>query len=370
MTTIDALQSHFSGKTVLVTGHTGFKGAWLTEWLLALEADVVGVALPPTTRPALFEQLDLEPRIDHRVLDLRHKEPLVQLLTDTEPDVVLHLAAQSLVRYSYEHPVETFATNIMGSVHLLEGVRQLPGSCEVVVVTTDKCYENHGYAEPYTEDAPMGGHDPYSASKGALEVIVSSYRRSFFDPKRYGTDHKIALATARAGNVIGGGDWATDRIVPDSIRALREGDPVTVRNPGAVRPWQHVLEPLGGYLSLAHKLASTASADERIRIFNAFNFGPDPSAARPVSDLVDKITELWPGSWIHESTDDHYHEAGYLSLSITKAHELLGWSPVWDFDTAVEKTVNWYRALQENPGDIEHLTKEQISSYSRLLADS
>ena len=361
---MDQIRSYLSGKKVLLTGHTGFKGSWMSEWLLSLGADVVGVGLEPDTEPSLFEQLGLADRLDHRILDIREREALVNLVVETRPDVVFHLAAQPLVRYSYLHPTETFATNVMGTVHLLEGLSQLDGPCEVVVVTTDKCYENHEKTEPYNEEDPMGGRDPYSASKGAVELVTASWRRSFFDPESYGISHGIAIATARAGNVIGGGDWAEDRILPDAIRAISAGMPVAVRNPEAVRPWQHVLEPLSGYMTLAYRLGRAGSIDQRNDLFSSFNFGPETSSARSVRELMDKVLSSWPGTWFHESGGDSLHEARFLTLAIEKAERLLGWKPVWTFDRAVEETVGWYRAVDMQPKIAREIAQAQLAAYS------
>ncbi len=364
---MNVLKNHYNGKTVLLTGHTGFKGSWLAEWLLSLGANVVGVGLDPIDEPSLFEQLQLKDRLEHHILDIRDSEKLTQLVRAVQPDMVFHLAAQALVRYSYDHPLETFATNVMGTAHILDALRQIDGACEVVIVTTDKCYENRERPEPYSEDDPMGGHDPYSASKGAAELVVASYRRSFFNPADYGKSHRIAIATARAGNVIGGGDWAVDRIVPDCMRTLALGDPISVRNPSATRPWQHVLDPLGGYLQLALKLAQAETETDRVALFSGYNFGPDPSANRPVRDLVEQVLKSWPGEWIDQSDPNALHEAGLLNLSIEKAARLLDWSPVWDFETAIEQTVLWYRNVSEESSCALEFTRRQITEYSKRI---
>jgi CDP-glucose 4,6-dehydratase len=360
------LSSFYRGKKVLVTGHTGFKGAWMSEWLLSMGADVVGAALPPNTEPALFEQLGLADRMEHHLLDINEPGPVVDLIAKTQPDVLFHLAAQPLVRYSYAHPVETFRTNVMGTLHVMEGLRRVEGDCPAVMVTTDKCYENRERPEPYREDDPMGGHDPYSASKGAAELAIASYRRSFFAPDDFGRTHRVCLASARAGNVIGGGDWACDRIVPDCVRMLGRGEPIPVRNARATRPWQHVLEPLGGYLTLALRLAHADNA-ERAALCSGFNFGPDPGANRPVRELVEKIISVWPGEWVDGTEPDAPHEAGLLNLTIDKADALLDWRPVWDFDQAVECTVDWYRTIHENAVRVRLKTAEQIHAYSEQL---
>jgi len=366
---MNALENHYNGKTVLLTGHTGFKGSWMSEWLLSLGAKVAGVSLDPVDDPSLFEQLQLKDRLEHHILDIRDAEKLAQLVKAVQPDIVFHLAAQALVRYSYEHPIETFSTNVMGTAHVLDALRRLDKPCEVVIVTTDKCYENRERPEPYTEDDHMGGHDPYSASKGAAELVVSSYRRSFFDPAEYGRSHRIAVATARAGNVIGGGDWAADRIVPDCMRTLAAGLPVPVRNPIATRPWQHVLEPLGGYLLLALRLAQTETTTDREALFSGYNFGPDPEANRPVRDLVEQVLNAWPGEWVDLSDPDAVHEAGLLNLAIGKAARLLNWSPIWSFEVAVQQTVQWYRRVLEDSSCASELTRQQIAEYSEVFCN-
>ena len=345
----------YRGKRVLVTGHTGFKGSWLCEWLLALGAEVTGLALPPPTDPALFDQLGLAGRLRHRLGDIRDLPTVRAAVDDARPDFIFHLAAQPLVRLSYEQPVETYATNVQGTVHLLEAIRCAGRACAVVAVTTDKCYENKGDGGAFGEDDPLGGHDPYSSSKAAAELVVKAYRLSYFS----GPGCRIRLASARAGNVIGGGDWAADRIVPDCIRALRAGAAIPVRNKVSTRPWQHVLEPLGGYLWLGAGLAREGGAG----LATAFNFGPRKAANRTVGDLVGEILRHWPGRWEDRSAPSAVHEARLLGLATGKARSLLGWQAVWDFDRTVEKTVQWYRRVGESPASAAELTRTQISSY-------
>jgi CDP-glucose 4,6-dehydratase len=355
------LRPAYTGKRVLVTGHTGFKGAWLCEWLLALGAEVHGVALAPEDR-ALFTALGLEQRMSHALVDIRNDAALARHITALRPDFVFHLAAQALVRLSYREPVATFATNTLGTAHVLESVRLGDFPCSVVVVTTDKCYANDGRPRAFREDDPLGGHDPYSASKGAAEIVVASYRDSFF-----AHDTRVALASARAGNVIGGGDWAADRIVPDAVRALEAGQPIPVRNPAFTRPWQHVLEPLGGYLLLGAKLeAARASGDakEIAKFACAFNFGPEPSANRTVRELVEEVLKHWPGKWEQVAQEKHLPEAPLLSLDIAKAREVLGWSPRWDFAHTVKETVMWYRAAA-GAQDALAPTQMQIGTYTK-----
>ena len=361
------LKNHYSGKKVLLTGHTGFKGSWMAEWLLSLGAKVVGVALEPDSDPAIFEQLGLATRMEHHIADIRDAEATKVLVEQVQPDVVFHLAAQPLVRYSYDHPLETFNTNVMGTAHVLDAVRQLKKPCQVVIVTTDKCYENREVVRPYKENDPMGGYDPYSASKGAAELVVSSYRRSFFNPDDYGKTHQISVASARAGNVIGGGDWALDRIVPDCIRTLARGEAIPVRSPKATRPWQHVLEPLGGYLVLGMLLAEEPTSSEWKERCSGFNFGPDPEANRPVCDLVEEILNSWPGEWIDQSDPQAVHEAGLLNLDIDKAERLLKWAPIWNFETAVARTVEWYREIESDAINAPEFTRKQIEEYMEIF---
>ncbi len=347
----------FCGRNVFVTGHTGFKGAWLCEWLLQMGATVSGYALAPT-EPALFEQLGLATRLTgHHLGDVRDSGMLREVLLESRPNFVFHLAAQALVRESYRQPLDTHATNILGTVHLLEALRELAIPCSVVVVTSDKCYENREWIHGYRESDRLGGHDPYSASKAAAELMVASYRHSFFE------SHAVRLATARAGNVIGGGDWALDRIIPDCVRALQAGQSIGIRNPSSVRPWQHVLEPLSGYLWLAARMASAVPKDASL-LASAFNFGPDYRSNRTVGELVEELLTYWPGRWQDQSDPNAVHEAGLLQLDIDKAHALLKWSPVWSFSETIQKTAHWYRQSFEDPSfDARALTRAQIEAY-------
>ena len=353
----------YRNKKVLVTGHTGFKGSWLCEWLLALGAEVHGLALPPPTKPSLFNQLRLARRIkSHIIGDIRDMKTVRDVVRRVKPDFVFHLAAQPIVRLSYEKPVETFETNVMGTIHVLEAVRQVfcGGSsmkqCSVVCITTDKCYENKETTRPYREDDPMGGYDPYSCSKGCDELLISSYRRSFFGTP----DSPVWVASARAGNVIGGGDWAQDRIVPDCMRALARGEPIPVRNKVSTRPWQHVLEPLGGYLTLGSALATR----ERFGDYaGGFNFGPDPKANRTVKDLVMEILKWTKGRWVDKGDPGAVHEAGLLNLDIRKAKRVLGWMPKWNFEKTVEETVKWYEAVRAGADPLA-VAQMQILEYT------
>jgi CDP-glucose 4,6-dehydratase len=361
----EELQKAYSGRRVLVTGHTGFKGAWLCEWLLGLGADVRGLALP-ALKPSLFFALELERRMKHCIEDIRHRSEVEVTIRDLRPDFIFHLAAQALVRVSYREPAPTFATNVLGTAHILEAVRVSNLPCTMVVITTDKCYENDGRPRSFQESDPLGGHDPYSASKAAAEMVVASYRDSFFSQ---GTE--VVLASARAGNVVGGGDWAEDRIVPDCIRALSAGRPIPVRNPAFTRPWQHVLEPLGGYLLLGAKLEQarqTKSAKEIARYAQAFNFGPEPAANRSVRDLVEEVLRHWPGSWEQVPPENHLKEAPLLSLAIAKARTTLGWQPRWDFTETIRQTASWYheyhaRAQISGAPSMIDFTQAQIASY-------
>jgi CDP-glucose 4,6-dehydratase len=351
--------SFWKGRTVLVTGHTGFKGAWLSLWLESLGADVVGYALDPLTAPNLFELARVGQGIRDLRGDVRDLERLTAVVRDHRPEVVFHLAAQSLVRPSYRDPVETYSTNVMGTVNLLEAIRRTGGTRAVVNVTSDKCYENHGQATGYREGDPMGGHDPYSSSKGCAELVTACYRRSYFSVAAGGPP--VALASARAGNVIGGGDWATDRLIPDCMRSVMAGRPIPIRSPDAVRPWQFVLEPLGGYLLLAERLIESGPD-----FAEAWNFGPDPQDAKPVAWAADCIVDLWGGgtSWVRASGDP-LHEAKELRLDCAKAKARLGWSPRTDLRRSLAWVVDWYKAYQAGR-DLRDVTLGQVREFMSL----
>ena len=355
--------SFWSGRRVLLTGHTGFKGSWLALWLLELGAKVTGFALAPETNPSLFAQLELERRLQHRLGDIRDAALLNDLVAETRPELVLHLAAQPLVRRSYAEPTATWATNVMGTIHMLEALRRLEQPCTAVLITTDKVYRNNEWLYGYRENDPLGGHDPYSSSKAAAELAIASWRASFCGSLPHQSP-QLRIASARAGNVIGGGDWAEDRILPDAMRALAKGEPIGVRNPAATRPWQHVLEPLGGYLLLAERLSADPS------LASAFNFGPQLEANRSVQELVEEGLRHWPGSWQDQSDPLAPHEANLLNLVTDKAHHQLGWSPRWDFATTVARTVGWYRQVQEGQESAVACCLKDLEAFVQLKCSS
>lgn len=347
----------WAGKRVFVTGHTGFKGSWLALWLSSLGAEVTGYALEPSGDPSLWRLLGLDGKVESHRADIRDLPELTRVVRDARPDIVFHLAAQSLVRLSYEDPVGTYATNVMGTVHLLEAVRQTPGVRAVVNVTSDKCYENREWVWGYRESDPMGGHDPYSSSKGCAELVAAAYRSSFFENNA----RKVALASARAGNVIGGGDWAADRLVPDFVRSTLGGSPVRIRNPAAIRPWQHVLEPLYGYLLLAERLWADGDA-----YAGGWNFGPAEVDAAAVGTVISSLVSLW-GASARWSADEglHPHEASFLKLDSSKARSLLHWKPCLGLPTALAWTVDWYKSHAAQ-GDVLALCLSQIKRYEEL----
>ena len=348
----------WQGKVVLVTGHTGFKGGWLCLWLQSLGAKVVGYALSPPTTPSLFDVAGVGDGMRSIIGDVGDLARLQAAVTEHAPQIVIHMAAQSLVRNSYASPVGTYATNVMGTAHVLEAVRKAQGVKVVVNVTSDKCYDNREWVWGYRENEPLGGYDPYSSSKGCAELVTAAYRNSFFHPAQYAR-HGVAVASARAGNVIGGGDWAEDRLVPDFVRAVTRGEALTVRNPAAVRPWQHVLEPLRGYLQLAQNLWSDGA-----RYSEAWNFGPDEESAQSVGTVVGALTALWDGKahWRTDDTAGQPHEANFLKLDCSKARMKLGWQPRWNLQTALESTAAWYKAHQAKH-DMRAFTQEQIGRY-------
>jgi CDP-glucose 4,6-dehydratase len=352
----------FENKKVWLSGHTGFKGSWLATWLLQLGARVHGFALEPSTTPSLFEQLGLSSQLEHEIADIRDAPAVERSIRAAEPDFVFHLAAQPLVRLSYQEPVETYRTNVMGTVHVLEVLRSWHRPCAVVFVTSDKCYLNQERHYAYREDDALGGHDPYSSSKAAAEIAIASYRNSFFDPS---TNPPVKIASARAGNVLGGGDWASDRIVPDAIRSLGRGEPIPVRNKNATRPWQHALEPLSGYLWLAAVLAdpSLRQRTSTAEFTSAFNFGPDLESNRTVEELMNEVLKHASGKWIDRHDPAALHEAGLLNLATDKARHLLGWQSVWTFEEAVAETVRWYDTIATGAAASD-FSRGQIQAYA------
>jgi CDP-glucose 4,6-dehydratase len=360
----DLFAGAFEGKRVLVTGHTGFKGSWLCLWLRQLRASVTGYSLAPPTEPNNFTIANVRAGLTrHVVADVREAATLARAIDEADPHIIYHLAAQPLVRASYRDPVTTVSTNVMGTLNLLEAVRVRRHPCVVIVVTSDKCYENREGVDAYRETDPMGGHDPYSMSKGATELLVSSWRRSFFPPGDFARHH-VRLASVRAGNVIGGGDWQQDRLLVDCIRSLEAGQPIEVRNASAVRPWQHVLDALGAYLLLG-SLMLRGFANRTSFLDDGWNFGPDASSAWPVARLVDEVVRCWgDGEWRDASDPAAPHEAGLLGLCCDKAARMLGWRPVWDVRRAVGETVAWHRAMAGG-ADMADVCREQIASYGR-----
>lgn len=347
------------GKTVLITGHTGFKGGWLSLWLQSLGANVVGYSLSPPTDPSLFKLAHVGEGMTSIEGDVRDLEHLQSIITQHRPEIIVHMAAQSLVRHSYANPVDTYATNVMGTVNLLEAIRQVGGVKAVINVTSDKCYENREWVWGYRENEPMGGYDPYSNSKGCAELATSAFRNSFFNAADF-ERHGVGLASVRAGNVIGGGDWAADRLIPDIMHAIATGQPVVIRSPHAIRPWQHVLEPLTGYLRLAQKLY-----EEGPVWAEGWNFGSNDEDAKPVQWLVEQLIKKWGegASWKMD-TNPQPHEAHYLKLDCSKAKMRLQWMPRWSLDTALDAIVEWQRAYLRQ-ADMRLLTLQQIKSYSQ-----
>ncbi|QKT04626.1 CDP-glucose 4,6-dehydratase [Ectothiorhodospiraceae bacterium 2226] len=361
----------YRGKTVLVTGHTGFKGSWLSEWLTLLGARVVGYSLDIPSTPSHFTALGLGERVAADVRgDVRSLDALQAVIDEHQPQFIFHLAAQPIVRRSFKEPHYTVETNLGGSLNVLEAVRRAERDCVVIMITTDKVYENEEWVHAYRENDRLGGHDLYSASKACAEIVISAYRRSFFERPAAQGGSRVAVASVRGGNVIGGGDWSENRIVPDAVRSLAHDQPIRVRNPRSTRPWQHVLDLLGGYLQLGAEIAHARAQgdEERLReLCSAFNFGPLLASNRTVGELVEEILKHWPGEWenLHEAHAEH--EAGKLNLTIDKAVHMLGWRPRWSFEECVAETVAWYRGyyMQRNPSTeaVRRLTQEQILAY-------
>ncbi len=353
-------QEFWQGKKVFITGHTGFKGSWLSLWLQTLGSEVIGYSLPAPTNPCLFDLAKVGDRMISIVGNIRDLDHLAQVMATYQPDIVIHMAAQALVRESYKNPVDTYAINVMGTVNMLEAARQANSIKSIVNVTSDKCYDNQEWVWGYRESEAMGGYDPYSSSKGCSELVTTAYRNSFFHPKDY-AQHGVGIATARAGNVIGGGDWARDRLIPDILRAWQSGQKVVMRYPQAIRPWQHVLEPLSGYLTLAEHLYS-----DGITYSGAWNFGPNESDAQTVGWIVEQMADLWGGEagWSRENAAQP-HESHYLKLDCSKAHSLLRWHPRLDVNTALTWVINWTKALQVGT-DMRDFTVEQIKQFMIL----
>jgi len=349
----------WGGRRVFLTGHTGFKGGWLSLWLCSMGAKVTGYALSPNTAPNFFEVAKVVDDLEQsHIADIRNLEKLQKAIVDAKPEIVIHMAAQPLVRYSYLSPVETYATNVMGTVHVLESIRHVDSVRAVVIVTTDKCYENKEWVWGYRENEPMGGYDPYSNSKGCAELVTSAYRQSYFSPEKY-AQHKVAIASARAGNVIGGGDWSEDRLIPDAIKAFEAKQALVIRNPLATRPWQHVLEPLSGYLILAQALYEQGPIYD-----GGWNFGPRDEDARSVQDVINLLIKNWGSiaSWQQDHTEQPY-ESHALKLDISKAYQYLRWTPKWSLEQAVEKIVQWQMGLRDNM-DMRALSLGQIKFYA------
>lgn len=342
----------WKGKRVFVTGHTGFKGSWLCLWLQSMGAMVKGFSLEPPTNPALFDEASVADDMESEIGDIRDLDSIANSLKVFNPDILIHMAAQPLVRLSYKNPVETYSTNVMGTVHVLEAARQCSNLRAIVNVTTDKCYENKEWDWGYREDEPMGGHDPYSNSKGCMELVTSAYRKSFF------CDGTINLASARAGNVIGGGDWALDRLIPDALKAFEQNIPVVIRSPNSIRPWQHVLEPLSGYLILAQKLFENKNKYDQ-----AWNFGPKDDDARTVEWILSKMTRLWgEGATWNIDNDQQLHEANYLKLDISKAKNKLSWEPTWNLSNTLNRIVAWQKSWLSG-SNVKFICIDEINSY-------
>jgi len=351
------LESTFRGKRVLITGNTGFKGSWLTIWLLSLGAEIYGIALDPPTKPSIFNKAKLFDLINHHFINIQDHIKVSNLIKDIKPDFIFHLAAQPIVKYSYENPIETWKTNVNGTINVLDSLRLLDKKCTSIFITSDKCYANSEWVWGYRENDLLGGDDPYSASKGAAEIAIKSYKKSFFD------NGKIFIASARAGNVIGGGDWAQDRIVPDCMRAWSQNQTVEIRSGNSTRPWQHVLEPLSGYLKLAKELDANPKLNG-----NSFNFGPNSNQNFTVVEVVKELSKHWDGSSWKENKDklNKIKESQLLKLNCDKALHLLNWSPSLNFEETIDLTINWYyRFYKDNLFDIFEKCTEQIKQYTR-----
>jgi len=344
-------QNFWQGKRVFLTGHTGFKGSWLSLWLSSLGAEVKGYALNPPTAPSLFNEARVSSIIDSQIGDIREQDTLHESMTKFNPDILIHMAAQPLVRYSYDEPIETYEVNVIGTAKVLEVARSCPNVKSIVNITTDKCYENDGRSEGYKEEDAMGGYDPYSSSKGCAELVTSSYRRSFLQ------EQGVGLASVRAGNVIGGGDWADDRLIPDILRSFEKNEPVIIRNPKATRPWQHVLEPLSGYLVLAQKMYR-----DQNKYAEGWNFGPNEQDVKSVDWILNKMIAKWPNSSWELDSSSNPHEANFLQLDISKAESKLGWKPIWELSHTLEKIIDWHQAWI-NKEDMQTVCLSEIKAY-------
>jgi len=362
-------KSFWKNKKVLITGHTGFKGSWLSLWLLELGAKVSGIALSPNTNPSLFKLLELSNRLNDNYLeDIRNYSKLENIISKIEPDIVFHLAAQPLVRESYKDPLGTWSINVMGSLNILSSLSKLKKPCAVVIITTDKVYKNKEWEFGYRENDELGGYDPYSASKAASEIAIESWRSSFCKKSKM---HKpnLNIATARSGNVIGGGDWSKDRIIPDAVQALSKNKSILTRNPDSTRPWQHVIEPLSGYLILAEKLFINNSLDNTIEInpfSDSFNFGPNLDSNKKVSELLDQLLIYWPGKWQRQEELSILHETKLLNLNIDKSYKVLRWTPKWNFDITIKRTTKWYRDFYQNKNSAYSLCLDDLYYYNNF----
>ena len=351
MTSID--KDFWQGKRVFLTGHTGFKGSWLSLWLFSLGVEVKGYSLNPPTVPSLFNEAKIDSVIESCIGDIRDQDTLFESMVSFNPDILIHMAAQPLVRYSYDEPIETYEVNVIGTAKVLEVARSCSNLKAIVNITTDKCYENDGRAQGYKENDPMGGYDPYSSSKGCAELVASSYRRSFLQ------EQGIGLASVRAGNVIGGGDWADDRLIPDILRSFEKNEAVVIRNPKATRPWQHVLEPLSGYLVLAQKLYQNPK-----EYAEGWNFGPNEQDVQPVEWILDNMISKWPNSSWELDKNSSPHEAGFLKLDISKAKSILGWQPVWELSQTLEEVISWHKAWL-NKENMQAVCFTEINNFTK-----
>ncbi len=351
--------SFWKGKKVLITGHTGFKGSWLSLWLMQMGSNISGVSLEPTSKINLFSKLNIENKINHNLLDIRNKESINNLISLFNPDIVFHLAAQPLVLKSYLDPMETWETNVIGSINIMESLRNTKKKCSLIMVTTDKVYKNNEWIYGYRETDPLGGKDPYSSSKAAAELAINSWRSSFCGDFDY-QNPNLLIASARAGNVIGGGDWAENRIIPDTIRSLSVNEEVLLRNPYSTRPWQHVLDPLNGYILLAENLYKDGD-----KFASSFNFGPKLESNRNVKELVDEVFKYWPGK-LKELNNSNTKESSKLNLTIEKAYDLLGWTPRWNFIDTVKHTISWYQKVHNKEKSELESCLNDISLFSKI----